>query len=84
MSLARTSKGDYTWEFNLYFLGNDLRTIKGVVSKVAKTRAILEHTLGQKVIPTERMSAYLKSLEADVDKLMEAETITFPEEKEKE
>ena len=68
LQLARTSKGDYTWETKLYFLGNDMHTIKRMVANILKTRAILEHTLGQKVIPTDEMSKYLASLETMVEK----------------
>ena len=68
ISVAKNSKGEYTWEEKLYFLGNDMRTIKQVIAKILKTRAILEHGFGQKVVPTEEMSKYLQSLEAQVEK----------------
>lgn len=68
VQIARTSKGEYTWEEKLYFLGNDMRSIKKVLVNLLKSRAILEHCLGQEVIPTEEMAAHLKSLQAQVDK----------------
>ena len=68
IQIARTSKGEYTWEAKLYFLGNDMRTIKKAISNILKTRKILEHSLGQRLIPTEQMSSYLKTLEAQVEK----------------
>lgn len=74
ISLSRTSKGDYTWEMKLYFFGNDLRAIKAILARIGKARAILEHQLGQKVIPTEKMSNYLRSLEAEVENVVSSES----------
>ena len=68
ISIARTRKGEYTWEQKMYFLGNDMRSIKKVLVNILKSRAILEHFLEQKIIPTEEMSAHLKSLQAQVEK----------------
>ncbi len=68
IQIARTSKGEYTWEQKLYFLGNDMRAIKQVLRNLLKSRAILEHCLGQEIIPTDEMASHLKSLEAQVQK----------------
>lgn len=74
IELNRTSKGDYTWGAKLYFVGNDMRTIKRMISNIMKTRAILEAMLGQKVVPSEEMSKYMKDLEIEAQKAAEAAT----------
>lgn len=73
LQLARTGKGDYTWEMKFYFLGNDMRAIKQVIANILKTRAILEASLDQEVIPTEKMSNYMQSLTAQVRKTVSSE-----------
>jgi len=73
IQISRNGKGEYTWEQKLYFLGNDMRSIKKVLVNLLKSRAILEHMLGQEVVPTENMSAHLKSLEAQIAKSVQAD-----------
>lgn len=68
LTVSRNAKGDYVWEMKLYFLGNDMRTIRQMLIKIGKSRRILEDLLGQKIVPTESMSAYLRSLRAEIDR----------------
>jgi hypothetical protein len=66
ISLGRTSKGDYTWDIKLYFLGNNMQQIRRAVVNICKTRDMLEHILDQKIVPSEETSATLKRLEAEI------------------
>lgn len=73
LSLARTSKGEFTWEMKLYFLGNDMRSIKQVLANILKTKAILEVALDQEVMPTEKMSRYMQKLRIQVRKTVSSQ-----------
>lgn len=73
LEITRTTKGDYTWSVKLYFIGNDMRSIKHVITNIVKARAILEHQLGQKIIPTDEMKAY----ERELSELAEKSALDF-------
>ena len=47
ISVSRTSKGDYTWEIKIYFIGNKYRDLKEVADRVLKLRNYVEVALGQ-------------------------------------
>lgn len=68
ITLSRTSKGEYTWDIKLYFLGSSMQQIRRAVENICKARAIVEHMVDQKIVPSDNVSATLARLETEVAK----------------
>ncbi len=66
VAISKTTKG-YNFDIKLYFVGRDMKTLKHVIENVAKGARILEVALGEMVVPTEEMSAYMRRLEQAMD-----------------
>lgn len=72
VEVSRTSKGEYTWGIKVYFVGNHMREIREILTRINKARLILETLLGQRVTDTEEMEETVKDLQAQLEAAKEA------------
>lgn len=79
VEVSRNAKGEYTWAIKVYFLGNTMQQIRRSLENVLKARVILEHVLGQEIVPTDEMAATLKTLEEAVKKGARKQVATVDE-----
>lgn len=73
VEVNRTAKGEYTWSMKFYFVGNKMREIREILTRVNKARIFLEEMLGQRVTDTEELQENISDLEARLEAAKGAE-----------
>lgn len=63
IGVSRTSKGDYSTEIKLYFVGNDMKTLHTMIARINKARIELENLLG---IPTPQSEPTAEEIEESI------------------